>query len=70
MIAVELTKEMEEKISQLAKRTGKTATVFIHEAIEEHIAEVEDIQIAMERLKNPGKRISLEEAEKELGLDD
>jgi len=70
MIAVEMTKEMEIRISQLAKKTGKTTTFFICEAIEEHIADIEDTHLAVERLNNPGKRISLAEVEKELGLED
>jgi len=70
MIAVELTKEMEERISRLAKRTGKTTTFFICEALEEHIADIEDLHLAMDRLAKPGKRIPLADVEKELGLED
>jgi Arc/MetJ family transcription regulator len=35
----------------------------------ELLEDLEDIGIAIERLKNPGRRLTMEEAEKELGLD-
>lgn len=37
---------------------------------EELVEDLEDIEIALERLKNPGRRLTMEEAEKELGLED
>jgi len=69
MIALELTEKLEKRIGQLAKKTGKTKTFFICEAIEEHILDIEDAYLAVERLKKPGKRYTLAEVEKELGLE-
>jgi|GEM_PF-4915565 len=36
----------------------------------ELLEDLDDIEVALERLKNPGRRLTMEEAEKELGLDE
>jgi len=69
MIAIRLPAEIDDRLTALAKRTGRTKTYYAREAILRHIEDLEDIYIAVERLERPGRRLSMEEAEKELGLD-
>ncbi|MCL5104035.1 MAG: ribbon-helix-helix protein, CopG family [Armatimonadetes bacterium] len=70
MIAVRLPEEIEKRLCLLAKRTGRTKTYYVREAILRYIEEMEDNYIAIERLEKPGRRLTMEEAERELGLDD
>jgi RHH-type rel operon transcriptional repressor/antitoxin RelB len=50
MLAIRLTKEMENRMNRLAKRTGRTKTFYARQAIEEHIGDLEDLYIAEARL--------------------
>ena len=72
--AVRLPDELNERLMILAKRTGRTASYYIREAIEEHIDDLEDIYLAeqtLERLKRGEERTyPLDEVERELGLVD
>lgn len=70
MIAIRLPAEIDDRLTALAKRTGRTKTYYAREAILRHIEDLEDTYVAVERLKHPGRRLSMEEAEKELGVDD
>ena len=60
MIAVRLPKEIESRLDNLAKLTGRTKTFYVREAILDHLEDLEDIYIAEKRLKTPGATISLE----------
>jgi RHH-type transcriptional regulator, rel operon repressor / antitoxin RelB len=72
--AVRLPDELNERLMILAKRTGRTASYYIREAIEEHIDDLEDLYLAeqaLERLKRGEERTyPLDEVERELGLAD
>jgi RHH-type transcriptional regulator, rel operon repressor / antitoxin RelB len=72
--AVRLPDELNERLMILAKRTGRTASYYIREAIEEHIDDLEEIYLAeqtLERLKRGEERTyPLDEVERELGLAD
>jgi predicted DNA-binding protein len=39
------------------------------EAIFEHIEDLEEAYVALDRLKRPAKRLSMEEVERKLGLE-
>ena len=69
MIAVRLPSEIEERIAQLAARTGRTKTYYIKEAILEHLDEMEDRYLALDRLEKPAKRWTLEEMEQGLDME-
>ncbi len=70
MLAIRLQPEMEERLSKLAKKTGRTKTFYAREAIEQHLADLEDYYLAaqayekskLERTYTPA------EAKRELGL--
>ncbi len=44
--AVRLSDETYERLKALADKTGRTATYYIREAVEEHIEDLEDIYLA------------------------
>ena len=70
MMAIRLPEDIDERLSRLAQRTGRTKTYYAREAILRYIEDLEDTYIALERLRNPGRRLTMEEAKKALGLDD
>ncbi|SNS86707.1 type II toxin-antitoxin system RelB family antitoxin [Sphingopyxis indica] len=71
MLAIRLDKELEERLSAAAKRSGRTKTALARKAIEEYIDELEDIALLEAALNEAGagKTISHEQMRRELGLD-
>lgn len=69
MIAVRLPDDIEERLEMLAKKTGRTKTYYVREAVIDHLEELEDIYLSLSRLEKPTKRWSLEDLEKEIDLD-
>jgi len=72
MLALRLPEEVENRLDQLAKRTGRTKSFYAREAILEHIEDLEDIYLAeqeFEEIRRGAPTYSLDEVEKELGLD-
>lgn len=71
--AIRLPDETYERLQALAARTGRTATFYIRQAVEEHLEDLEDIYLAervMERLNSGEIRTRpLKEVMDELGLD-
>ncbi|MEQ9822983.1 MAG: DUF6290 family protein [Puniceicoccaceae bacterium] len=70
MLAIRLDPKTEERLSRLAKITGRTKTFYVREAIEEHIEDLEDYYLAVDAIRKPGRVYSAEEAKRELGLSD
>lgn len=74
MLAIRLPTEIENRLSDLAKATGRTKTFFAREAILEHLDDLEDLYLAEQRLievrAGRSKTYSLEDVEKSLGLED
>ncbi len=69
-LAIRLPDDLANRLDALARRTGHSKAFFAAEAITLHLEEIEDAYTALERLENPGRRYSLDEAKEELGLDD
>ena len=69
MLAIRLPKDIEDRLDQLAKQTGRTKTFYAREAIVEHLEELEDIFLAEKRLREPTKRWTQDELEQGLDLD-
>jgi RHH-type rel operon transcriptional repressor/antitoxin RelB len=62
MLALRLPPDIERRLDELARKTGRTKSFYAREAIIEHLEDLEDIHLAEERhRKDSGKRISLEE---------
>jgi RHH-type rel operon transcriptional repressor/antitoxin RelB len=68
MLALRLNAEIEKRLDRLAKRTGRTKSYYAREAIMEHLDDLEDTYLALQRLENPGKTYSAKEVKRELGL--
>jgi RHH-type transcriptional regulator, rel operon repressor / antitoxin RelB len=68
MLAIRLDKETEERLTRLAQRTGRTKTFYAREAILEHLEELEDAYLAVERLRANERTYSLEEVKRALGM--
>jgi len=69
MLAISLPKDIEARLSALVAKTGRTKTLYAKGAILEHMDDMEDKYLAVNRLENPGKRWSLDEMEQDLDLD-
>lgn len=70
MLSLRLSNDIENRLGELAKTTGRTKSFYAKEAIVKYLDEMEDTYIAINRLEKPAKRVSLADVEKELGLDD
>ena len=74
MLAIRLPPDIEERLDRLAKATGRTKTFYAREAILEHLDALEDLYLAEQRLidnqTGQSRTYTLEEVERELGLED
>jgi RHH-type rel operon transcriptional repressor/antitoxin RelB len=74
MLAIRLPEEIELRLGNLAKKTGRTKTFYAREAILEYIDNLEDLYLAEKRFgdiqKGKTKTIKLNQLERELGLAD
>lgn len=69
MLAVRLPEDIENRLDTLARKTGRTTTIYVREAILEHIEDLEEAYVALDHLKKPAKRLSMEEVERKLRLE-
>ncbi len=66
MLALRLPGDIEERLAELARKTGRTKSYYAREAIVAHLGDLEDTYIARGRLKPGRARVSLEELESAL----
>jgi RHH-type rel operon transcriptional repressor/antitoxin RelB len=52
MLAIRLPPEIEKRLEDLAKKTGRTKTFYARAAITEYIEDLEDIYLAEKRLED------------------
>ena len=73
MLAIRLPQSVEKRLDKLARRTGRTKTFYVREAILEHLEELEDLYLAeraLERIRSGEERtIPLKHAMKRYGLE-
>jgi RHH-type rel operon transcriptional repressor/antitoxin RelB len=69
MLAVRLPDDVEKRLGILARKTGRTKTYYVREAVIRHIEDLEDIYLSLNRLEKPAKRWSLEDLEKGVDVD-
>jgi RHH-type rel operon transcriptional repressor/antitoxin RelB len=67
MLAVRIPDEMETRLDELAKLTGRPKSFYVREALHAHLEEIEDTYTALYRLEHPAKRWTLDDLEQ--GLD-
>lgn len=68
MLAIRLDAETERRLTDLAKKTGRTKTFYARQAILEHLQDMEDVYLATKRLQRPAKTFSARDVKRELGL--
>ena len=67
---VRLPEKLAERLEQLANTTKRSKTSFIVEALERHLDECEDLELALSRFRDPDAEwIEHDDVRKELGLD-
>lgn len=69
MLAIRISHDVENRLQQLALRTGRTKTYYVREALLRFIEDMEDEYLALSRLETPTKRWTLEELEEDIDLE-
>ena len=71
MLAVRLDADLEQRLTAVAKRTGRSKSYYAREAIRDKIEELEDLAAAEAALRNydSAQNISIEQMKRELGLE-
>lgn len=59
-------KEIEARLERLAQKTGRSKSFYVRQALQEFLEDREDYLLGLARLEANGRRVSLDEAEKEL----
>ena len=74
MLAIRLSPAIEKRLAKLARRTGRTKSFYVRQAILQHLEELEDIYLAeraLDRIRSgKDKPIPLEEVMKRYGMED
>jgi RHH-type rel operon transcriptional repressor/antitoxin RelB len=74
MLTIRLPADIEERLEQLAKATGRTKTFYAREAILRHLEDLEDVYLAEQALielrEGRSRTYTLEEVARDLGLED
>jgi RHH-type rel operon transcriptional repressor/antitoxin RelB len=74
MLAIRLPEDIEARLENLARRTGRTKTYYARQAILDHLDDLEDLYLAEERWlalqQGETRTVGLAEVEADLGLGD
>jgi RHH-type rel operon transcriptional repressor/antitoxin RelB len=74
MLAIRLPQSIEKRLEKLARRTGRTKTFYVREAILQHLEDLEDVyaaELVLERIRSgEEKPIPLRDVMKRHGLVD
>jgi RHH-type rel operon transcriptional repressor/antitoxin RelB len=73
-VSLRLPEDISSRLQNLAKRTGRSKTFYMIEAIREHIDDLEDLYLAEQRLidlrSGKTKAVPMEDVMKRYGLED
>lgn len=69
MLGIRLEPELEKRLERLAKTTGRSKSYYARLAIQQFLEDREDYLLGIAALERHEPRISLEDLERELGLD-
>ena len=72
-VSLRLPEPIAQRLQALAERTGRSKTYYMIEAIEAHLADLEDLYYAEQQLaaiRAGAATVSLEELDRQLGLED
>ncbi len=70
MVAVRLPKELDERLERVAHETHRSKSYYVRKALEQYLEDKEDYLLAVARLEEKNPRISLDEALKQLDVED
>jgi RHH-type rel operon transcriptional repressor/antitoxin RelB len=70
MLSIRLDSDIERRLSELAKRTGRTKSYYARELIEGNIEDLEDRYLAEARLEKRRPSLTSRQVRKNLGLED
>jgi len=72
-VSLRLPDDVSQRLQRLAERTGRTKTFYMIEAIREHLADLEDLYLAEQRLLDlragKSRTVSLEDVMARYGLE-
>jgi RHH-type rel operon transcriptional repressor/antitoxin RelB len=60
MLALRLPPDIEQRLDALARKTGRSKTLFAREAILRQIEDIGDAYLALHRMRRGGPRVTLE----------
>jgi RHH-type rel operon transcriptional repressor/antitoxin RelB len=69
MLGIRLEPELENRLTTLAKKTGRTKSYYAREAIRLFLEDREDYLLGLAALEKKGPRVSLADLERELDLE-
>ena len=69
MLSIRLPEDIDKRLTYIAKKTGRTKTWYVREAIIDHLQDLEDTYLSLDRLEKPSKRWTLDELEKGVDLE-
>jgi hypothetical protein len=69
MLTWTVDRDIEERLESLGAKTESGKTALLRKVVVEMLEELEDIRMAENVMANPGRRYTLEEVEREFGLD-
>ena len=69
MLSIRLNPDIERRLSDLAKRTGRTKTYYARELIEGNIEDLEDRYLAEARLSKRRPALTSQQVRQNLGLE-
>jgi RHH-type transcriptional regulator, rel operon repressor / antitoxin RelB len=70
MLVIRLPDDIEARLRALEKRTGRSRSFYVREAVRDYLDDLEDCYLAVQRLKDRLPSIPLGEVERRLGLAD
>ena len=69
MLALRLPPDLEKRLDNLARKTGRTKSFYAREAIAEHIDDLEDAYLAEQRMRENPEFVDFDDAMRELGIE-
>lgn len=70
MLAVRLPEKLEERLADLSDQTHRSKSYYVKQALEDFLDEHEEHLLALSRLEKKNPRLTLEEMERRLDLED
>ena len=69
MLSIRLNPDIDRRLSELARRTGRTKSYYVRELIESNMEDLEDRYLAEARLERRRPSLTSRQVRKQLGLE-